>query len=362
VPNQSTGPRRRGALQPPSEPKARTGESEVQRFYEAEPYPDLGAKPKNPARWLTPALAQLEISPERPLRYLDAGCGTGHSVVGVALKHPDWAISAIDLSGPSLDVARELAAMHGATIDFRQGSYLDPLPFEGSFDLIGSFGSVHHTPDPPGAVRNLLSALAPDGIFVMHLYGKDLDRGKFVIREALDILEPDITNVERRFALYRELVDKQRPSLAARLLDLSPRVVLRGLRNLLRDARRARGESWSPSWRIDFREPSSPWIDHFCHPLEKAYNVRNVEALATAAGLEVITMLSQGREDLARLPPNWRPLYDALDRWDRRRLMELLDITARSVMLIGRKARLRGTQEDVPVGEDVSAGTKSAST
>ena len=315
------------------------GEADVRNFYEAAPYPDLGAKPKKPESWLRPVLAHLAVPATRPLRYLDAGCGTGHSVVGVALAHPNWEVSAIDLSGPSLAIARDLAAMHGATVEFRQGSYLDPLPFEDAFDLIGSFGSVHHTPDPPSAVRNLLGALAPDGIFVMHLYGKDLDRGKFVIREALDILEPDITNVERRFALYRELVDKRRPSLATRLLDLSPRVVLRGLRDLLRDTRRARGESWSPSWRVDYREPSSPWIDHFCHPLEKAYNVRDVEALAKAAGLEVLAMLNQGREDLARLPLAWRPRYEALDRWDRWRLMELFDITARSVLLIGRKAR-----------------------
>jgi len=334
----------------------RRSESDVQRFYEAAPYPDLGAKPKNPAHWLSSALEHLNVSAARPLRYLDAGCGTGHSVVGVALAHPDWEVSAIDLSGPSLATARELAAMHGATIDFRQGSYLDPLPFEGEFDLIGSFGSVHHTPDPPGAVRNLLGVLAPDGVFVMHLYGKDLDRGKFVIREALDILEPDITNIERRFTLYRALIARQRPSLASRLLDLSPRTVLRGLRNLVRDARRAHGESWSPAWTVDYREPSSPWIDHFCHPLENTYNVRDVETLAAAAGLDVIAMLNQGRENLARLPPAWRTLYDALDRWDRWRLMELLDITARSVLLIGRKARPRAPQEDV------SAGTKSAST
>ena len=319
--------------------RAKNAEQGVRRFYEASPYPDLGAKPQNPAGWLTPALDHLEVGRGRPLRYLDAGCGTGHSVVGVALAHPDWEVSAIDLSGPSLAIARELAAIHGATIDFRQGSYLEPLPFAGSFDLIGSFGSVHHTPDPPRAVRNLLAALTPDGIFVMHLYGSDVDRGKFVIREVLDILEPDITNVERRFRLYRELVAKRRPSPAARLLDLSPRVVLRGIRNFVRDALRARGESWSPAWTVDYREPSSPWIDHFCHPLENTYNVRDVEALAKSAGLEVLAMLNQGREELSRLPPAWRPLYDTLDRWDRWRLMELLDITARSVLLVGRKAR-----------------------
>jgi len=319
-------------------PEARPGEADVRTFYEAAPYPDLGAKPKNPSFWLTAALARLTPPSRRPLRYLDAGCGTGHSVVGVALAHPDWEISAIDLSGPSIEIARKLADKHGVKIDFRQGSYLEPLPFGRTFDLIGSFGSVHHTPDPPGAVRNLLAHLEPDGIFTMHVYGKDLDRGKFVIREVLDIIEPDITNVERRFALYQELIAKQRPTLASRLLDLSPRVVLRAIRDLIRDLRRARGESWSPSWQARYDRPTSPWIDHFCHPLENTYNMRDVEALAKAAGLEVLVMLNQGREDLGRLPHGWRAHYDSLDQWDRWRLMELLDITARSVLLVGRKA------------------------
>lgn len=322
---------------PPARP-AREGESDVRRFYEATPYPDLGAKPKNPAHWLGPALRHLTAPERRPFRYLDAGCGTGHSVVGVAVRHSDWDISAIDLSAPSLAIAKQLAENHGAAIDFHQGSYLDPLPFEGTFDMIGTFGSVHHTPDPAGAIRNLLRYLTPDGLLVMHLYGKDLDRGKFVIREILDILEPDPTNINRRFALYRELLDRQRPTFGSRLLDLSPRVILRGLRDLVRNALRARGESWSPSWTVDYREPSSPWIDHFCHPLENTYNVRDIELLAKQAGLQVVEMMQQGREELARLPITWQENYRSLDKWDRWRLMELLDITARSVLLIGRKA------------------------
>lgn len=334
----------------------RDGEADVRRFYETAPYPDLGARPKNPDIWLVPALEFLTPPAGRPVRYLDAGCGTGHSVVGLALRRPDWEISAIDLSGPSLNVARKLAQMHGAIVEFAQGSYMDPLPFDGVFDMIGTFGSVHHTPDPPAALRNLLSYLAPAGVLVMHLYGKDLDRGKFVIREILDILEPDIAAVDRRFALYRDLVAKRRPSLLDRLLDLSPRVVLRAVRDAVRRARRrARGESWSPAWTERYDRPTAPWIDHFCHPLENAYNVRDVQALASAAGLEVLAMLNQGREDLSRLPGAWRARYAALDPWDRWRLMELLDVTARSVLLIGRRASTLSAAAH-------SAATNSAST
>lgn len=316
-------------------------EARVNRFYEAAPYPDLGAKPKNPGVWLDPLRGRLAVPEGRAFRYLDAGCGTGHSVVGVALAQPDWQVSAIDLSEPSLAIARALADRHAVSIDFHQGSYLDPLPFDQRFDLIGTFGSVHHTPDPPGAVRNLLAQLTPDGLFVMHLYGRDLDRGKFVIREILDIIEPELGAIDRRFVRYRELVAHRRPSMLARLLDLSPRVALRAARNALGKARRRRGESWSPPWTDDYRQPTGPWIDHFCHPLENVYNVRDVQKLADEAGLEVLEMLGQGRENLSRLPDAWRADFAEMDSWDRARLMELLDVTARSVLLFGRRASAR---------------------
>ena len=315
------------------------GQEGVRSFYRAAPYPDLGAKPKNPAPWM--GAVRDVLGPERlagPLRYLDAGCGTGHVAVGVAVRHPNWDSYGIDLSEASLEIARQLAAQNGVRVTFRQGSYADPLPFDGPFDLITAFGTVHHTEDPPAAVCNLLRYLKDDGAFVMHVYGKDLDRGKFEIREVLDILEPDIGKVERRFVLYTALMNKRRRGMLDRLLDASPRSVLRAVRDTVRDARRRQRESWSPPWWERYDAPTSPWIDHFCHPLERTYNVRDVEALARAAGLDVIAMLNQGREDLSHLPPEWRAEYTRLGEWDKRRLMELLDITARSVLLIGRRA------------------------
>ena len=46
------------------------------------------------------------------------------------------ACSGLDLSQASLDVASELAKLHGASVTLKRGSYLDPLPFEAQFDVI----------------------------------------------------------------------------------------------------------------------------------------------------------------------------------------------------------------------------------
>ncbi len=332
---------------PQSNVSDRSGEDAVRRFYERAPYPDLGARLKRPDAWLSPLVEYL--GPERtagPVRYLDAGCGTGHSVVGLARAMPHWQAHGLDLSAASLDIARRLAEKHGAAVTFARGSYLDPLPFDGPFDVIASFGSIHHSADPAAAIRNLLDHLVEDGFFVMHLYGKNLDAGKFVMREILDILAPDLDAVDERFRLYEAVLAARRKRPLDVLLDLSPRVVLRTVRDAARRVRRrVRGESWSPSWRERYRAPDAAWQDHFCHPLERAYDVRDVRSLAEAAGLDVLAMLNLGRERPDRVPPGWEARVAALDKWSRWRLMELLDTTARSVLLIGRKASGREARD-----------------
>jgi release factor glutamine methyltransferase len=67
----------------------------------------------------------------------DIGTGSGAIAITLALEHPDWRITAVDLSEKALDVARENAATLGACVDFRQGDLLAPLRNE-SFDVLVS--------------------------------------------------------------------------------------------------------------------------------------------------------------------------------------------------------------------------------
>jgi SAM-dependent methyltransferase len=333
---------------PPARPKSvvearqsnvveRQGEESVRSFYERNPYPDLGVSPKNMGSWIRPIFDDLRRRPK--VRYLEAGCGTGHGVVGMALQLPEWEYHAIDLSGPSIEMARKLAEIHGANITFHCGSYLDPFPFDGDFDVISCAGTIHHSADPDAALRNLLGYLKGNGYLLLHLYGKELDREKFKIKEILSIIEPDLGDYDRRFRLYRELMAKRHRSVLDYVIDASIRSIYRDVRALLRNAwRRAKGVSWSPPWNQSYPRISAPWVDHFCHPLEHAYDIPEVESLAKAAGLEVVSMLGQGREDMALLPPEWRADYEKLDQWSKWRLMELLLRAPASVRLIGRGA------------------------
>lgn len=312
-------------------------QADVTALYEDAPYPGLGAGLKDPAPQLTPLLARL--GRRRDLAYLEAGCGTGHFLVGVARAHPDWACSGIDLSGPSLAVAADLAEKHGARVDLKRQSYLDPLPWAADhFDIISAQGTIHHADDPVRALSNLARYLKADGLISMHLYGRRLDQGKFDLKEAISLFEPNLSAHQARFAVYRALVEHDRArKRVKRWLDTSPLDLIRLTRKTLRNlARRGRRTVWSPPWTDDYESPNAPWKDHFCHPCERAYEVPEVVALAEGAGLRIVHMAAQGQVDPALVPPALKQRFAALPEADQWRLMELLGPTRSFSLILAR--------------------------
>lgn len=88
-------------------------------------------------------------------RILDAGCGSGRNMIELA-RH--GTVSGVELSGPSVDVARARGA--GEVI---AGSVLD-MPFDSdSFDLSVCLDVIEHLEDDVGALRELRRVLAPGG-------------------------------------------------------------------------------------------------------------------------------------------------------------------------------------------------------
>lgn len=335
-------------IQPGREAR-RHDEEAVRSVYEKSPYPDLGTALKSLAIYLDPLRAELERRTN--VRFLDVGCGTGHVAVGVAKKYPEWAVCALDLSNASLEIARELAKNHATKVDFRRGSYLDPLPFEdGPFDIISCMGTIHHCAEPVAAMRTLRSALKDDGWMLLHLYGWRIDRGKFDLKEILSVFEPNLENVDRRFQFYDALMRHRRGRWIKRMATTSPLDVYIGLRTRLRNIHRSlRKISWSPSWTANYDEPTAPWIDHFCHPCERAYEVLDVRELLEASGFEVVRMLRQGQEYRNLIPSEWRPAYERLGEWEKRRLSELLAEGGTSFSMVLRKVSSPSVMDTGPL-------------
>jgi len=70
-------------------------------------------------------------------RALDMGTGSGAIAVALAHTRPDALVTALDVSGAALDVARANAARNGATVRFLQSDWFAALGDE-RFDLIAS--------------------------------------------------------------------------------------------------------------------------------------------------------------------------------------------------------------------------------
>lgn len=108
----------------------------------------------------------------RGLRFLDIGCGSGVHAVA-ALRLGATQVHAIDLDPKSVETARAMLARfcpNGAwSVDRRSVFDLGPA-FDGRFDVVYSWGVLHHTGDMHAALR-AATALVPDGgQFVFALY------------------------------------------------------------------------------------------------------------------------------------------------------------------------------------------------
>ena len=87
-------------------------------------------------------------------RLVDLGTGSGIVAVSLALECPAATVFAVDLSPEAIFVARNNAGRLGARVDFRTGSWFEPLPGE-RFDLIVSNPPYVAAGDPHLALNGL---------------------------------------------------------------------------------------------------------------------------------------------------------------------------------------------------------------
>jgi release factor glutamine methyltransferase len=77
----------------------------------------------------------LAVQPGHTARVADLGTGCGALALALARERPGWRIVATDVSAPALELARANADRLGLTIDWRHGSWFEPLAGE-RFDMI----------------------------------------------------------------------------------------------------------------------------------------------------------------------------------------------------------------------------------
>ncbi|HSW42301.1 MAG TPA: methyltransferase domain-containing protein [Patescibacteria group bacterium] len=112
-------------------------------------------------RWL------VDVAAPRPAdRAIDLGAGAGHATLALA---PHVArVDAIDPTPEMLTVAARLAGERGiVNVAWIEGR-ADAIPYPAAtFDIAISRFSIHHWPDPPGALREVARVLRPGGRIVL---------------------------------------------------------------------------------------------------------------------------------------------------------------------------------------------------
>ncbi len=233
----------------------------VRAFYEAYPYPAGSAVDLDGyhARLLLSYLDRPAPA-RQPLRVLEAGCGRGLNLQAAAALQPDVDFTGIDINRVAIGEAQQCAVRRGLkNLRFSTANLLDPasLPIVGEdYDLILSYGVIHHLGDPLAGLRNLAERLAPQGVMALMvdgLYGRQpLDR----FLSVLSMLEP-----------------ADRPA-AARMA---------GARSLARVAEETlfKGNCWQGTAETDEVE----FADRCLHVHEHCYDVESLWQLLADAGM-----------------------------------------------------------------------------
>jgi SAM-dependent methyltransferase len=116
--------------------------------------------------WI-PALTGVEARLKTGGRVADVGCGHGASTVLMAEAYPKSTFTGFDYHEGSIQTARARAREAGVAdrVDFEVAHAKD-FPGTG-YDLVTFFDCLHDMGDPVGASRHVLSALAPQGSWMI---------------------------------------------------------------------------------------------------------------------------------------------------------------------------------------------------
>jgi 2-polyprenyl-3-methyl-5-hydroxy-6-metoxy-1,4-benzoquinol methylase len=117
-----------------------------------------------------PAFADFERW--RGKRVLEVGCGIGTDSINFARAGAN--LTAVELSAESLRIAAQRAEVMGVADDIRfveaNAEELTSVLDEEPYDLVYSFGVVHHTPHPERALAEMRAFTAPGGTLKLMVY------------------------------------------------------------------------------------------------------------------------------------------------------------------------------------------------
>lgn len=112
-----------------------------------------------------------EFNNFRGKNLLEIGCGLGTDLMQFARGGAQ--VTGIDLTPRSIELVKQRFALEGLPVDARVAD-AERLPFsDESFDVVYSFGVLHHTPNTQRAIHEVHRVLKPGGKIIIMLYHKN---------------------------------------------------------------------------------------------------------------------------------------------------------------------------------------------
>jgi SAM-dependent methyltransferase len=115
-----------------------------------------------------PGFARFEEGRDRDVLEIGVGLGADHQLWAAAGAR----LTGIDLTPRAVGHSRRRLEKFGLSSDLRVAD-AEHLPFaDNSFDIVYSWGVIHHTPDTEQAAREIMRVLRPGGRFAVMIYHK----------------------------------------------------------------------------------------------------------------------------------------------------------------------------------------------
>jgi len=113
--------------------------------------------------------------------FVDIGCGSGLFSLA-AYKLGAAKVVSVDVDEFSIACVKHLKEKNGnpQNWEIKQGSALDEnfIKSLGQFDIVYSWGVLHHTGDMYSALKNVSSLINPEGVFYLAIYNRNKNRLK----------------------------------------------------------------------------------------------------------------------------------------------------------------------------------------
>jgi ubiquinone/menaquinone biosynthesis C-methylase UbiE len=116
---------------------------------------------------VVPALEGIVDRLHAGAKVADVGCGAGGAAIRLAKAFPNSSVVGYDISQYALDRAETKRSQEGADnvsfVDPRR----EPLPDDGSLDLVTAFDCIHDMTHPLEVMKAIRASLKPDGVWLL---------------------------------------------------------------------------------------------------------------------------------------------------------------------------------------------------